>query len=109
MKRRIRWSPAAAEDMEGVWNSVFAVSRDLETTERYVLEFIGRIGKLEDFPTVGFPMYYRGLFTGFWSVNYKAYKAFYRIRGEYVDIIRILPAGSDYLKVIFREEDPTAD
>ena len=104
MSGKVRWSAAAAEDMENVWRGVFEASKDLETTRKYVLEFIDRIGNSADFPSAGFPLYYRGLFTGFRSVNYKAYKAFYRIKGEYVDIIRILPADSDYMRVVFGKE-----
>ena len=104
MRYRIRWSPAAQRDLEAVWDDALVASEDAGTAGRYVSEFIDRIGELAEFPDVGFSLVYRGLFTGFRSVNFKAYKAFYRVKAETVDIIRILPAKSDYIKVIFGEE-----
>ena len=62
-----------------------------------------KISEKAEFPHSGIPLYYRGLFTGFYSVNYKAYKAFYRVTEKNLEVIRILPVKMDYLKVLFPE------
>ena len=67
-----------------------------------------KIGKKADFPYSGIPLCYRGLFTGFYSVNYKAYKAFYRVTEKKLEVIRILPIKMDYLRVLFPEIEQEA-
>ena len=67
-----------------------------------------KISDKADFTHSGIPLYYRGLFTGFYSVNYKAYKdkaykAFYRVTEKSLEVIRILPIKMDYLRVLFPE------
>ena len=87
MTYEIRYSPAALQDLLKVRDDVFDVSSDPLTTDRYMEDRI--------------PLYYGGLFTGFYSVNFKAYKVFYRVRGQWIEVLRILPAASEYLKILF--------
>ena len=78
MKYRIRYSPAALKDMDIVWDGVLEASASYDTADKYVNEFADKIAERTDFPKSGIPLYYRGLFTGFYSVTYKAYKSYYR-------------------------------
>ena len=55
------------------------------------------------------PLQYRGLFTGFYSVNYKKYKAFYRVREGYIEVIRIIMAKRDYMTILFGEPEEVLD
>ena len=57
----------------------------------------------------GIPLEYRGLFTGFYFVNYKKYKAFYRVRDSYLEVIRIIMSKSDYIKMLFGEQEEPFD
>ena len=34
-------------------------------------------------------------------MNYKVYKAFYRIRGEFIEVLKIVLMQQDYLRVLF--------
>ena len=100
----LRYTPDAVRDMDAVWDGVYEASKSYDIADKYVNEFIGIIAAKKEFPMSGIPLLYRGLFTGFYSVNYKKYKAFYRINGEYVEVIRIIMAKMDYMKVLFGEE-----
>lgn len=103
MKFRIHYSPAAGNDLTSVWKGVFAASKSFDTADQYTDELMDKISEKAEFPHSGIPLYYRGLFTGFYSVNYKAYKAFYRVTEKNLEVIRILPVKMDYLKVLFPE------
>lgn len=105
MKYRIRYTPAAQKDMDAVWDGVLEASASYDTADRYVNEFADQIAKKKDFPESGIPLYYRGLFTGFYSVNFKAYKAFYRIRDGWIEVTRVLPSMMDYMKILFGESE----
>ena len=51
------------------------------------------------------PLRYRGMFTGFYSVNFKAYKAFYRVIEDYIEVLRIIPAKCNYMRILFGESE----
>ena len=101
----VRYSPAAMRDMEELWDGVFEVSRSFEIADRYVQEFTDEIAAKKDFPQGGIPLFYRGLFTGFYSVNFKAYKAFYRINAHYIEVARIIMMKRDYMRILFDDAD----
>ena len=101
MKYRLRYSQKALRDMDAVWDGVFEASKDIETTEKYANEFMDEIAGRKEYPQSGIPLYYMGLFTGYYSVNYKAYKAFYRIRDGFMEVARILPMKLDYMGKLF--------
>ena len=101
----IRYSPSARRDIETVWDDVFSASASLDVADRYVTDFLDVIAQKREFPESGIPLYYRGLFTGFYSVNFKAYKAFYRVRGNYVEVVRVLLQKQKYMKVLFGKEE----
>ncbi len=101
----VRYSPSARKDLDKVWDDVFSASTSLEITERYITDFLDVIAQKREFPESGIPLYYRGLFTGFYSVNFKAYKAFYRVRGNYVEVVRVLLQKQEYMTVLFGEEE----
>lgn len=105
MKYRIRYSPAAQKDMDHVWDGVLEASASYDIADKYVEEFADKIAAKTDFPESGIPLYYRGLFTGFYSVNSKAYKAFYRINDGYIEVIRVLLAKMEYMKILFGDSE----
>ena len=105
MSYTVRYSHAAMRDMEDLWDGVSEASKSFEIADRYVQEFTDEIAAKKDFPQGGIPLFYRGLFTGFYSVNFKAYKAFYRINGQYIEVARILLMKRDYMQALFGDAD----
>jgi plasmid stabilization system protein ParE len=105
MVYKLRYAPHAQRDMDDVWDGVWEASRDYDTADKYVDDLADEIAKKKKSPKTGIPLYYRGLFTGYYSVNFKAYKAFYRISDNYIEVVRVLPEKMDYLKVLFGESE----
>ncbi len=105
MMYSLRYTPEAVRDMDDVWNCVYEASRSFDIADNYVKEFTDKIEKKKLFPLSGIPLLYRGLFTGFYSVNYKKYKAFYRVNDKYIEVIRIIMAKRDYMMILFGEPD----
>ena len=101
MKLSILYSSDAKKDLTSVWKGVLAASASFELADEYLDEFMDMIDRKRDFPYSGSPLYYRGLFTGFYMINFKAYIAFYRVSENFIEIARILPAKMDYMKILF--------
>lgn len=104
-KYKIRYTPEAVRDMDEVWDGVYEASKESDVADRYVDDFINEIGEKKQFPLSGIPLVYRGLFTGFYAVNFKKYKAFYRVFDNYMEVIRIIAEKRDYMKVLFGESE----
>ncbi len=104
-KYKIRYTPKAMGDMDAVWNDVYEVSKEPDVTDRYVNDFIDEIEKKKQFPLLGIPLVYRGLFTGFYAVSFKKYKAFYRVNDNYMEVLRIIMEKKDYMKILFGESE----
>ncbi len=104
-KYKIRYTPEALRDMEAVWDDAYEASKESDIADRYVNDFIDEIGKKKQFPLSGIPLVYRGLFTGFYAVNFKKYKAFYRVYDNYIEVIRIIMEKMDYMKILFDESE----
>ena len=104
-KYKIRYTPEAMRDMDAVWDGVYEASKEYDIADRYVNDFMDEIEKKKKFPFSGIPLVYRGLFTGFYSVNFKKYKAFYRMDDSYIEVIRIIMEKMDYMKILFGESE----
>jgi len=89
--------------MDEVWSDVLEVSKETAVADKYVEDFADKIAEKKVFPNSGIPLYYRGLFTGFYSVNFKAYKAFYRVMEDHIEVLRIIHAKQDYMRILFGE------
>ena len=109
MNDSVRYTPQAMRDMDAVWDGVYEASKNYDIADRYVDAFIEEIAAKRLFPFSGIPLQYRGLFTGFYSVNYKKYKAFYRVREDYIEVIRIIMAKRDYMTILFGETEEVLD
>lgn len=108
MKYSTRYTPETVRDMDAAWDGVYEASKSFDIADRYADEFADRIAEKRLFPFSGIPLQYRGLFTGFYSVNFKKYKAFYRVMDNYVEIIRIIMAKCDYMEMLFGESEETS-
>ena len=95
------YSPEALADLDRVWYEVWEASRDLITTERYIEDFRNEIRNKIPFPKNGTPLLWNGIFTGIYFIPFKAYLAFYRVNETSMEVGRILPMKSDYMKTLF--------
>ncbi len=102
---KIKFSPLAMRDMDTVWDGVYEASKSFDIADEYVSEFTDKIVKKKDYPRSGIPLTYKGLFTGFYFVNYKKYNAFYRVNEDYIEVARVLLATMDYMVVLFGESE----
>lgn len=109
MNYSIRYTPQAMRDMDAVWDGVYEASKNYDLADRYVEELVNEISTKRQFPRSGIPLQYRGLFTGFYSVNYKKYKAFYRVREGNIEVIRIILAKRDYMTILFGEPEESLE
>ncbi len=109
MSYSVRYTPEAMRDMDAVWDGVYEASKSYDIADRYVEEFADTIAAKKLSPFSGILLEYRGLFTGFYSVNYKKYKAFYRVRDGYLEVVRIIMAKRDYMKILFGEQEGLFD
>lgn len=100
----VRYTPQSVLDINSVWEGVYEVSKEYEIADQYVAELLEVIKQKKEFPKSGIPLLYKGLFTGFYSVNYKKYKIFYRVNETHIEIIRVLMMKMDYMSILFGEE-----
>ena len=85
----ISYSPEAIRDMDGIF----------ENLQDKIEEMVGH-------PKTGTPLYYEELFTGYYSVRFKEYLAFYRLEGTVMYVDRVLQRKRDYLSLLFgRDKD----
>ncbi len=105
MTYTFRYTPQAQADMDLVWDGVLAASADPDLSDRYIMDFLECIEAKREFPASGNPVYHAGLFTGYYRVVYKAYSAFYRIKDDKIEILRILPNKQDYMTMLFGDQE----
>ena len=99
----VRYSPEAVNDLNAVWDDVYEASKSYDTADNYVEGLMDKIKEKRTFPQSGIPLMYGNLFTGFYSVNFKMYKAFYRLKDGFIEVVRVLMSRCDYMKVLFND------
>lgn len=109
MSCTLRYTPDALRDLAAVWRGVYKVSKSKETADEYVAGIMATLSAKKDFPLSGSPLRFGGLFTGIYSVCYKKYMAFYRVRDGVLEVGRIIPAKRDYVAALFGAEKPGAE
>jgi toxin ParE1/3/4 len=104
-KNKIKYSPAAVDDMDEVFSYI---SQDNLAAATLMLEKLDReIRKLESFPNMGSVLAedeYSILQPGYRFVVINPYIVFYRIVNDSIIIHRILHGRRDYVRELF---DPT--
>lgn len=105
MTYSIRYSPEAVRDMDMVWDGVLKASGSYDIADRYIDELRAVIAAKKAYPFSGTPLQYRGLFTGFYSINYKKYKIFYRVHNGFIEVARVIMAKRDYMRILFGESE----
>lgn len=109
MTYSIQYTPEAVRDMDAIWDGVLKASGSYDIADRYIDELTSVIAAKKAYPFTGTPLEYRGLFTGFYSLNYKKYKAFYRVHNGYIEVLRIIMSKRNYMKILFGETEDTED
>ena len=97
----IAYSPQAILDLQQIMMDVYQVSGDITTARKYAAELAHAIEAKESFPKSGKPLYAGSIFTGYYFVIFKAYLGFYHPTDSGLEVDRILPAKSDYLRTLF--------
>ena len=103
----VHYSDLAVEDLVQVWSDVYCASGDLETADRYTTDIQEKIEKKSSFPFSGVPVLFYGFDIGIKMIPFKAYLIFYKVKGQVMEIGRILPARSDYMHLLLEGDDGT--
>lgn len=98
MKYRVSYSNAAIGDLDRVWNEVYAASKSMDITNKYIDDLLNKVEAKADYPKSGSPLYYQDNFMWYYFVVFKAYIAFYRIEEDIMLVDRVLFGRSDYMK-----------
>ena len=100
MKYSVEYSKAAIRDLDRMWAEVFEAPGDYDTTLKYAGNLLDRIEAKAEHPKTGTPLYYEDAFTGYYSVSFKKYIAFYRLEDDAMRVDRILFSVSDYMRTL---------
>ena len=101
MDFNLRYSPAALEDLEEIWNYISQNLCNITAAQNPIDGIINSIDLLKDFPKSGKKLEFsNGLTTAYRFVQYHNYLAFYRILDSDIFIDRILYGKRDYLKIL---------
>lgn len=92
----VKYSPKALEDLDTVWEGVFAASKSYDITKKYLNDILDMVDTKADFPFSGSPLIFNDMFTGYYYLVYKKYMVFYRIEGTFICVDRVLMSKSDY-------------
>ena len=93
--------PKALEDLDKIWDDVAEVSGSFDVAEQYIQGLTKAVRERSSFPKAGIPLLGPDGRIILYSVNFKAYKAFYCILSDSIAVVRVLYAASDYMKVLF--------
>ena len=96
----LRYTPQAMRDMNSVWDEVYQASKNYDVADKYIKDFIDAITP-KQFPAFGIPLRYKGLFAGFYFIVFKEYMVFYRIKNNYIEVIRIIYKKRNYMQILF--------
>lgn len=102
MSHRLLYSPLAQEDMEAIWLDAAWDAQAGESADRYIRGLREQLTTRQGYPKAGLPIRFRGEFTGVYAVIYKNCAALYRLRGDDIEVGRVLPANCEYMQVILK-------
>ena len=102
---QLKYSPIVADDLDLVWDEVWEASQNFDIADKYVEDLRSALKQKKKYPKAGSPLTYMGEFTGLYYVTFKEYIAFYRIRGDVIEVARVLFSRIDYMKVLFGKSE----
>ena len=100
MSVQLLYSDDALSDLDQIWTGKLEASADFDTADKYIQELQQTIIDKNSFPYSGAPLYFIGVFTGYYYVVFKVYIVFYVVRDDVLLVSRILPWKSNYIQIL---------
>jgi len=102
----IHYSPQALNDLDEIWTYISQNLCNPIAAQNTVNGIMDSVDMLSDQPEMGTPLYFlSGLNSGYRYVIHGNYMAFYRTNRTDVYIDRVLYGKSDYMRVLFKDEE----
>ena len=102
----IHYSPTALNDLDEIWTYISQNLCNPIAAQNTINGIMDAVDMLSDQPEMGAPLYFlSGLNSGYRYVIHGNYMAFYRTNRTDVYIDRVLYGKSDYMPVLFKDED----
>jgi addiction module RelE/StbE family toxin len=102
----IHYSPTALNDLDEIWTYISQNFCNPIAAQNTIDGIMDAVDMLSDQPKMGTPLYFlSGLNSGYRYVIHGNYMAFYRTNRTDVYIDRVLYGKSDYMRVLFKDED----
>ena len=100
----VRYSPEAEDDLMDIKRYITEDRNSPVAALNTVTKITKRIKLLEQFPELGAKLSsIVGIITDYRFLVCGNYIAFYRIDGEFINIVRVLYGRRDYVKILFGE------
>lgn len=64
---KLRYTPDAQDDLDSIWLDVLNASSMPDVASQYISDLMDAVSEKKVFPASGIPLFYRGLFTGFYQ------------------------------------------
>lgn len=102
----IHYSPLALNDLDEIWKYISETLCDPATAQNTVDGIIDSVDMLADHPQMSTSLYFTsGLNSGYRYIIHGNYMAFYRINKLDIYIDRILYGKSNYMRVLFENDE----
>ncbi len=95
---KLKYNNIAIIDLDNVYNGVLEASRDDEIARKYVRDLLDAIEDKTYFPLSTPTFDFCGLMIDVHHFTFKAYKIFYRVQNDEIEVFRILPAKMNYIE-----------
>lgn len=102
----IHYSPIALNDLDEIWAYISQSLCNPIAAQNTIDGIMNVVDMLAEQPEIGTPLYFlSGLNSGYCYVIHGKYMAFYRTNRTDVYIDRVLYGKSDYMRVLFKDEE----
>ena len=102
----IHYSPIALNDLDEIWAYISQRLCNPIAAQNTIDGIMNVVDMLAEQPEIGTPLYFlSGLNSGYRYVIHGKYMAFYRTNRTDVYIDRVLYGKSDYMRVLFKDEE----
>lgn len=102
----IHYSPTALNDLDEIWTYISHNLCSPIAAQNTIDGIMDAVDMLTEQPEMGAPLYFvSGLNSGYRYVIHGNYMAFYRTNRTDVYVDRVLYGKSDYIRVLFKDEE----
>lgn len=102
----IHYSPTVRSDLDEIWTYISQNLCNPIAAQNTIDGIMDAVDMLSDQPEMGVPLYFlSGLNSGYRYVIHGNYMAFYRTNRTDVYVDRVLYGKSDYMRVLFKDEE----